>query len=184
MEIHPAVSVRTPRSALVMMGIFGAIGLPALLGSCGKKDEAKPAPTAEAPTPPPAVAAQKPSLPTPEPAGAETLQPLQSDKPVAAAPKPAAEPAPSSLGRAPGTEAVWQRWDHAAEGLRELGLTVRVSDSPQRMEIVVGPRPVSPNEARLVVKNVYRNLGGGAADVTFFNQDGSPLAQAIAGGIQ
>lgn len=152
------------------------------LGSCGKKEEKgqeqkeapasvperKETPAQSAPPPAPAVKEKSdaaPATPAPTPAPAEP-------KPVASASKPKS-----------GSSAEWAHWERVAENARSIGLTVRSSDNPRWIEVVVGP-VVSLSEARVVAKNVQRELGLNDSVVRVFNEAGAPLVEVTPNGIQ
>lgn len=165
-----------PRRTPLVAGLAVTLVLPGFLASCGKKEpKAEAAPAVSKPA---AVAAP---APVPVPTEAEAPKSAPSVSPSAAgsgSPKTGL-----NIGRNPADAGAWQRWDHTAAGLREMGITVRPSEDPQHMEIVAGPR-MTRQEARLVVKNIYRELGGRSAIVTLYNESGIPLAEATFGGVQ
>jgi hypothetical protein len=181
MKMHLAISERASRKIRILLGLLAATAIPLIVNSCGKKEETKPAPVSEVAKPIPTEAA-KPTAPTSQPAPA-----VASAKPtptVTPAPGAATKSTASVNTRDPAAAPAWQRWDNAAARLREIGITVRPSNDPKHMEIVASGGKMGRVEARSVVTSVYRNLGGGAAFVTLYNDSGMPLAEATANGVQ
>lgn len=156
--------------------------LPFVFSSCGKKDE----PAPPAPPPAPVVeqkAATAPAPVVPKPVAAKPpgmRLPVESE-PKAAVAAPEAKPA-APPERSPADAAAWQRWDRAAERMRDIGATVRPSTNPLRLEIEVGQ--MSAAEARTVVGNAYNVLGVSSATVILYNAAGQPIAEASFEGVK
>ncbi|MDZ4287169.1 MAG: hypothetical protein U0984_04385 [Prosthecobacter sp.] len=182
----PAYRFSSPRLTRLSAQLTAAVLLPWLLSGCGKKAE----PPAPAPSPAPVVE-QKP-LPAPEvakpavaPSPPGMREPEESKKSVAAVPEPKAavpEAKPAAPERAPADAAAWQLWDRTAERMRDIGVTVRNSTNPRRLEIVVNQ--MSDAEARTVVRNAYNTLGAGEASVALFDATGAQIAQATSAGVK
>ena len=77
-----------------------------------------------------------------------------------------------------------QRWDRAAERLRDVGLTVRESSNPLRLEVEIATSRITGAEAMTIAKTAYANLGGGDAVVTIYDEAGKRVAEASVSGVQ
>jgi hypothetical protein len=101
----------------------------------------------------------------------------------ATAPAPQSAPAkPAAAERSPEDSAAWQRWERAAERMRDVGGKVRESKDPLRLEVEVGN--VTNEAAQSLAANGFRMLGGGGAQVTIFDATGKAIALASADGVK